>query len=167
MSAASRWTIPSIRGALRSKKTSARELYSDFISRIEKHNSQWNAYLTLSPERGLAQADRIDAAIARGDELPPLAGVPVAIKDVISTRGIRTTCSSKILEHYVPPYDATAIERLEKAGALFLGKTNCDEFAMGGSNENSAYGPVKNPVAPDHVPGGSSGGSAAAVAADL
>jgi aspartyl-tRNA(Asn)/glutamyl-tRNA(Gln) amidotransferase subunit A len=167
MSAASRWTIPGIRDVLRSKKASARELYSDFISRIEKHNSQWNAYLTLSPERGVAQADRIDAAIARGDELPPLAGVPVAIKDVISTRGVRTTCSSKILEHYVPPYDATAVERLEKAGALFLGKTNCDEFAMGGSNENSAYGPVKNPVAPDRVPGGSSGGSAAAVAADL
>lgn len=167
MSAANRWTVPSIRDALRSKKLSARELYSDFISRIEKHNSQWNAYLTLSPERGLAQADRIDAAVARGDELPPLAGVPVAIKDVISTRGVRTTCSSKILEHYVPPYDATAVERLEKAGALFLGKTNCDEFAMGGSNENSAYGPVKNPVAPNHVPGGSSGGSAAAVAADL
>lgn len=167
MSTTSRWTVPSIRDALTSKKTSARELYSDFISRIEKHNPQWNAYLTLSPERGLAQADRIDAAIARGDELPPLAGVPVAIKDVISTRGIRTTCGSKILEHYVPPYDATAVERMEKAGALFLGKTNCDEFAMGGSNENSAYGPVKNPVAPDHVPGGSSGGSAATVAADL
>lgn len=167
MTAASRWTVASLQDALQSKKASARELYSDFISRIEKHNSQWNAYLTLSPERGLAQAGRIDAAIARGDELPPLAGVPVAIKDVISTRGIRTTCSSKILEHYVPPYDATAVERLEKAGALFLGKTNCDEFAMGGSNENSAYGPVKNPVAPDRVPGGSSGGSAAAVAADL
>jgi aspartyl-tRNA(Asn)/glutamyl-tRNA(Gln) amidotransferase subunit A len=167
MNTASRWTIPSIRNVLRSKKASARELYSDFTSRIEKHNPQWNAYLTLSPERGLAQADRIDAGIARGDELPALAGVPVAIKDVISTRGVRTTCSSKILEHYVPPYDATAVERLERAGALFLGKTNCDEFAMGGSNENSAYGPVKNPVAPDHVPGGSSGGSAAAVAADL
>ncbi len=167
MSAPSRWAIPTIRDALQSKQASAREIYSDFTSRIEKHNTQWNAFLTLSPERGLAQADRIDAAIARGEPLPPLAGVPVAIKDVISTRGIRTTCSSKILEHYVPPYDATAVERLERAGALFLGKTNCDEFAMGGSNENSAYGPVKNPVAPDRVPGGSSGGSAAAVAADL
>ncbi len=167
MSAPARWTIPAVRDALQSKKASAREIYSDFIARIEKQNSQWNAYLTLSPERGLAQADRIDAAIARGEELPPLAGVPVAIKDVISTRGIRTTCSSKMLEHYVPPYDATAVDRLEKAGALFLGKTNCDEFAMGGSNENSAYGPVRNPAAPDRVPGGSSGGSAAAVAADL
>jgi aspartyl-tRNA(Asn)/glutamyl-tRNA(Gln) amidotransferase subunit A len=167
MSAAGRWTIPAIRDALQTKKASAREIYSDFIARIEEHNSEWNAFLTLSPERGLAQADRIDTAVARGENLPPLAGVPVAIKDVISTNGIRTTCSSKILEHYVPPYDATAVERLDKAGALFLGKTNCDEFAMGGSNENSAYGPVKNPIAPDRVPGGSSGGSAAAVAADL
>lgn len=167
MSAATRWTVPAIREALQTKKVSAREIYSDFSARIEKHNSQWNAFLTLSPDRGLAQADRIDAVIARGEQLPPLAGVPVAIKDVISTRGIRTTCASKMLEHYVPPYDATAVERLEKAGALFLGKANCDEFAMGGSNENSAYGPVRNPVAPDRVPGGSSGGSAAAVAADL
>jgi aspartyl-tRNA(Asn)/glutamyl-tRNA(Gln) amidotransferase subunit A len=156
-----------VRAALQSKKLSARELAGEFYARIDRRNTELNAYLTLSPERAYAQADRVDSGIARGETLPPLAGVPIAIKDVISTRGIRTTCASKILETYVPPYDATAVERLEKAGAVFLGKTNCDEFAMGGSNENSAYGPVRNPVAPDRVPGGSSGGSAAAVAAGL
>src|ERR1700691_106549 len=167
MSAAPNWTIDGVRAALQSKKLSARELAGEFYARIDRRNAELNTYLTLSPERAYAQADRVDAAIARGEDLPPLAGVPMAIKDVISTRGIRTTCASRILETYVPPYDATAVERLEKAGAVFLGKTNCDEFAMGGSNENSAYGPVRNPVAPERVPGGSSGGSAAAVAAGL
>ena len=167
MSATTTWTIAGVRAALQSKKLSARELTGEFYARIDRRNAELNTYLTLSRERAYAQADRVDAGIARGETLPPLAGVPIAIKDVISTRGIRTTCASKILETYVPPYDATAVERLEKAGAVFLGKTNCDEFAMGGSNENSAYGPVRNPVAPDRVPGGSSGGSAAAVAAGL
>ncbi len=167
MSATTKWTIAGVREALLAKTISARELAVEFYGRIERRNSELNAFLTLSPERAYAQADRVDAAIARGETLPPLAGVPIAIKDVISTRGIRTTCASKILETYVPPFDATAVERLDQAGAVFLGKTNCDEFAMGGSNENSAYGPVRNPVAPDRVPGGSSGGSAAAVAAGL
>ncbi|MGA7855225.1 MAG: Asp-tRNA(Asn)/Glu-tRNA(Gln) amidotransferase subunit GatA, partial [Candidatus Acidiferrales bacterium] len=126
-----------------------------------------NAYLTLCPERAYAQADRLDARVAQGSPVPPLGGVPVAVKDVVSTRGVRTTCGSRILENYVPAYDATAIERLEAAGAMILGKTNCDEFAMGSSNENSAYGSVRNPLATDRVPGGSSGGSAAAVAAGL
>jgi aspartyl-tRNA(Asn)/glutamyl-tRNA(Gln) amidotransferase subunit A len=161
------WTISSVRAALLGKKISARELASEFFAAIAKGNAELNAYLTLSPERAYAQADRIDAAVARGETLPLLAGVPIAVKDVISTRGIRTTCGSKILENYIPPYDATAIERLEKSGAVILGKTNCDEFAMGGSNENSAYGPVHNPHALDRVPGGSSGGSAAVVAAGL
>jgi aspartyl-tRNA(Asn)/glutamyl-tRNA(Gln) amidotransferase subunit A len=161
------WTIPGIRSALLAKEISAQELVDEYFKRIERRNPELNAYLALSPERAYAQADRVDAAIARGEALPPLAGVPIAIKDVISTRGIRSTCGSKILETYVPPYDATAIERLEAAGAVFLGKTNCDEFAMGSSTENSAYGPVRNPVALDRVPGGSSGGSAAAVAAGL
>ena len=132
----------------------------EFYARIEQRNPELNIYLALSPERAYAQADRIDAAIAAGDALPSLAGVPLAVKDVISTRGIPTTCGSRILEGYKPPYDATAVTRLEHAGAIILGKTNCDEFAMGSSNENSAYGPVRNPVATDRVPGGSSGGSA-------
>src|SRR2546423_12515270 len=155
------WTIDGVKEALAAKKTSARELAADFYKRIESRNPQLNAFLTLSPERARRQTDRIDALVAEGKPLPPLAGVPVAVKDVISTRGIKTTCGSKILENYVPPYDATAVERLEAAGAVILGKTNCDEFAMGSSNENSAYGPVKNPLVEDRVPGGSSGGSAA------
>src|SRR5579862_131348 len=167
MSAATAWTVADVRAALLAKKISARELAAEFYGRIERRNPELNAFLTLSPERAYAQADKIDAAVARAENLPPLAGVPMAIKDVISTRGVRTTCASKILENYVPAYDATVVERLERAGAVLLGKTNCDEFAMGGSNENSAYGPVHNPAALDHVPGGSSGGSAAAVAAGL
>jgi aspartyl-tRNA(Asn)/glutamyl-tRNA(Gln) amidotransferase subunit A len=170
MSASSPWTIASVRESLLTKKISARELTQDFFRRIEQRNPELNAYLALSPERALAQADRADATIAKGataESLSPLAGVPIAIKDVLSTKGVRTTCGSKILEPYIPAYDATAIERLEAAGAVILGKTNCDEFAMGSSNENSAYGPVRNPIAPDRVPGGSSGGSAAVVAAGL
>ena len=161
------WTISGVQEALAAKKISARELAADYYKRIDARNAQLNAYLTLSQDRAFAQAERVDALLAAGRPLPPLAGVPIAVKDVISTRGVRTTCGSKILENYVPPYDATAVQRLEAAGAVILGKTNCDEFAMGSSNENSAYGPVRNPEAPDRVPGGSSGGSAAAVAAGL
>jgi len=161
------WTIASVRQALSAKRISARELATEFLTRIEKRNPELNAFLALSPERALAQADRVDALVARKEPLPPLAGLPLAVKDVLSTRGVVTTCSSRILAGYRPAYDATAVERLERAGAMMLGKTNCDEFAMGGSNENSAYGPVRNPVALDRVPGGSSGGSAAAVAAGL
>src|SRR5579862_6792100 len=167
MSTAASWTISAVRDALGSKEISARELTKDFFARIDNRNRQLNAFLALSVDRAFAQADRIDAMIAKGDALPPLAGVPIAVKDVISTRDVTTTCGSKILETYVPPYDATAVGRLERAGAVILGKTNCDEFAMGSSNENSAYGSVRNPSALDRVPGGSSGGSAAAVAAEL
>src|SRR6185437_2826407 len=117
----------------------------------------------LSKERALKQAARVDA----GEVTGPLAGVPIGIKDVLTQVGTPATAASKILEGYMPPYDATAVARLEAAGAVLLGKLNCDEFAMGGSNENSAYGSVKNPRALDRVPGGSSGGSAAAVAADF
>jgi aspartyl-tRNA(Asn)/glutamyl-tRNA(Gln) amidotransferase subunit A len=161
------WTINSVREAIAAKKTSAREIAAEYYRRIAEQNSKLNTYLTLCESRAYAQADRIDALVAAGIPLPPLAGVPIAIKDVISTREVRTTCGSKILSNYIPPYDATAVLRLEAAGAVILGKTNCDEFAMGSSNENSAYGPVQNPVAPGCVPGGSSGGSAAVVAANL
>jgi len=167
MSASARWTISSIREAVAAKKVSARELTDEFFARIERENPSLNAFLTLSKERAYAQAAKVDALVANGSSLPRLAGVPVAVKDVLSTTNVRTTCGSKILENYIPPYDCTAVERLETAGAVILGKTNCDEFAMGSSNENSAYGPVQNPIAPGRVPGGSSGGSAAAVAANL
>ena len=161
------WTMSTVREAITAKKASAREIAAEHYKRIAARNPEINAFLTLCEQRAYAQADRVDAMVAAGKPLPPLAGVPLAIKDTISTRGVRTTCSSKILDNYIPPYDATAVVRLEAAGAVILGKTNCDEFAMGSSTENSAYGPVKNPVALDRVPGGSSGGSAAAVAADL
>jgi len=161
------WTIESVREAIGAKKISARELAADYFQRIGARNRELNAFLTLCERRAYAQADRVDALAAAGKPLPALAGVPIAIKDVISTRNVRTTCGSKILDNYIPPYDATAVLRLEAAGAVILGKTNCDEFAMGSSNENSAFGPVQNPAAPGCVPGGSSGGSAAVVAADL
>jgi aspartyl-tRNA(Asn)/glutamyl-tRNA(Gln) amidotransferase subunit A len=161
------WTIESVREAIGAKKISARELAAEYYKRIAERNGELNAYLTLSEERAYAQADRVDGMVTKGEALPALAGVPIAIKDVLNTRGVRTTCGSKILENYIPPYDATAVSRLEAAGAVLMGKTNCDEFAMGSSNENSAYGAVRNPEALDRVPGGSSGGSAAAVAADL
>jgi aspartyl-tRNA(Asn)/glutamyl-tRNA(Gln) amidotransferase subunit A len=167
MSAAANWTISSVRDALTAKKISARELTDDYFGRIERKNSELNAFLTLSKDRAYKQAAAVDGLVAKGSSLPRLVGVPIAVKDVLSTEGIRTTCGSKILENYIALYDATAIARLEAAGAVLLGKTNCDEFAMGSSNENSAYGPVQNPAAPGRVPGGSSGGSAAAVAANL
>ncbi|HEX8871494.1 MAG TPA: Asp-tRNA(Asn)/Glu-tRNA(Gln) amidotransferase subunit GatA [Candidatus Acidoferrum sp.] len=161
------WTIRSVREAIAGKKASARELVAEHYQRIAARNGELNAFLTLCEERAYKQADRVDALVAVGQPLPALAGVPIAIKDTISTRGVRTTCGSKILDNYIPPYDATAVSRLEAAGAVVLGKTNCDEFAMGSSNENSAFGPVQNPAAPGCVPGGSSGGSASAVAAGL
>jgi aspartyl-tRNA(Asn)/glutamyl-tRNA(Gln) amidotransferase subunit A len=124
-----------------------------------------NSFLALSKERALAQAAKVDELLAKGEDAGPLAGVPVAVKDVFAMRGAPATAGSKILRGWMPPYDATAVTRLEAAGAVILGKLNCDEFAMGSSNENSAYGAVRNPRALDRVPGGSSGGSAAAVAA--
>jgi aspartyl-tRNA(Asn)/glutamyl-tRNA(Gln) amidotransferase subunit A len=157
-------SIDSIRTGLLAKKFSAEELTRSALAHAEAENPKTNAYLTFSPDRALLAARAIDAKIAQGDDPGPLAGVPIAVKDVIVTRGVRTTCGSRLLAHYIPPYDATAVTRLERAGGVILGKTNCDEFAMGSSTENSAFGPVRNPLAPDRVPGGSSGGSAAVVA---
>ena len=157
-------TIAQVKDGLRGKRFSAVELAREALRFAESENPKTNAYLTLSPELAEAAAAEVDAKIARGEDTGLLGGVPVAVKDVLSTRGVRTTCGSRMLENYVPSYDATAVEKLKAAGAILLGKANCDEFAMGSSNENSAFGPVRNPVALDRVPGGSSGGSAAVVA---
>ena len=163
----SRLTVDSVRSAIGERRTTALALAEQHYKRIQDDDGEIGAFLALSRERALAQADRIDRLASEGDPLPPLAGVPVAIKDVLSTRGVRTTAGSKSLEKYVPPYDCTAVARVEAAGAVILGKTNCDEFAMGSSNENSAFRPVRNPRDLSRVPGGSSGGSAAAVAANM
>jgi len=160
-------TIDAARSAVQERTTTALALAEAHYDRIQKEDGQIGAFLTLSKERALEQADRMDRMAAEGKTLPPLGGVPVGIKDVMSTRGVRSTAGSKILENYIPPYDCTAVARLEAAGAVVLGKMNCDEFAMGSSNENSAYRPVRNPRDLSRVPGGSSGGSAAAVAADM
>ena len=142
-------------------------LVEDYFSTIDAKNGEINAYLSLNREAALAEASSVDDAVQRGERLPPLAGVPVGIKDVLTVKGLPATAGSRILKDYLPPYTSTAVARLEDAGAIVLGKLNCDEFAMGSSNENSAYGAVRNPVALDRVPGGSSGGSAAAVAANM
>ena len=160
-------TIDSARSAVTERKTSATALAEVFYAKIESDDPKIGAYLLLSKERALEKASAIDRLAQSGNALPPLAGVPVGIKDVMVTKSVRTTAGSKILGNYIPPYDCTAVARLEAAGAVILGKLNCDEFAMGSSNENSAFHPVHNPRDLSRVPGGSSGGSAAAVAADM
>ena len=143
-----------------------RQLVEAALDRISAIDGQINAFISVDPEGALAHADDIDQRRTAGAALGPLAGIPLALKDVLCVRGGRTTCGSKILEHFIAPYDATAVERLRVADAVFIGKTNMDEFAMGSSCENSYFGPTLNPCDPERVPGGSSGGSAAAVAAD-
>jgi len=160
-------TIDAARSAVQDRKVTATALAEEFYTEIRKDDPRIGAYLILSKDRALEQAGRMDQLVSRGEKLPPLGGVPIGLKDVLTTRGVRTNAGSKILGNYVPPYDCTAVSRLEAAGAVLLGKTNCDEFAMGSSNENSAWHPVRNPRDPSRVPGGSSGGSAAAVAADM
>jgi aspartyl-tRNA(Asn)/glutamyl-tRNA(Gln) amidotransferase subunit A len=156
-------TAREIRDAIAAGTITAADACQASIDRITSANGTLNAFLTVAAERALTRAKAIDASSDRG----PLAGVPVAIKDNISTRGVRTTAASRTLATYIPPYNATVIDRLEQAGAVVIGKTNCDEFAMGSSTENSAFGPSRNPWDPERIPGGSSGGSAVAVAAGM
>jgi aspartyl-tRNA(Asn)/glutamyl-tRNA(Gln) amidotransferase subunit A len=149
---------------LTTRKISSLELTKQYLGRVKQDTT--NSFITVSEDIALAMAKQADERIAKGTAAA-LTGIPIALKDVLCTQGIRTTCASKILGDYVPPYDATSVARLKNESAVFLGKLNMDEFAMGGSNENSAFGPVKNPVNLEYVPGGSSGGSAAAVKAGL
>ena len=160
-------SIASLRDEIAAGSVKAIDLANEYYARIEQKNPHLNVYLSLTKDRALEQAARIDARASKGDALPALAGIPVGIKDVLVMKGAPSTAGSKILQGYHPPYDATVVAKLEAAGAVLLGKTNCDQFAMGSSNENSAYGPVRNPVDTERVPGGSSGGSAAAVASNL
>ena len=160
-------SLAEARAAVVEGRVSAAALAEEHYERIAKVDPEIHSFLALTRERAMMQAEKVDAAVKAGDPVGVLAGVPVGIKDVLTVKGVVTTAGSKILEGYRPPYDATVVARLEAAGAVVLGKLNCDEFAMGSSNENSAYGPVRNPRALDRVPGGSSGGSAAAVAAGM
>ena len=157
-------TLTEVRDAIANKKVSSREVTEAIYKRIEE-TSDLNTFITLCRESALEAADKADAKIARGEALGTLEGVPIVLKDNISLEGVRLTCASKFLDNYIAPFDATVTKKLKAAGAVIVGKANMDEFAMGSSNENSAYGPVKNAVDPTRVPGGSSGGSASSVAA--
>jgi aspartyl-tRNA(Asn)/glutamyl-tRNA(Gln) amidotransferase subunit A len=159
-------TIAELRDALRRKEITSVELTQHFLDRIAELDPNYNSFITVTPEVALAQAKAADERLAKGDT-SPLCGIPIAHKDIFCTQGVRTSCGSKMLDTFIAPYDATIVANYQAAGAVMLGKTNMDEFAMGSSNETSYYGPVKNPWNTRCVPGGSSGGSAAAVAALL
>ncbi|MGD8919689.1 MAG: amidase, partial [Gammaproteobacteria bacterium] len=159
-------TLAELAELLRNGDASSEELTRHFLERIESLDSRLNAFVTVTAEQALESARAADRARAAG-EAGPLTGVPIAHKDIFCTEGVRTSCGSRMLDNFVSPYDATVVEKLRAAGTVMLGKTNMDEFAMGSSNETSWYGPVRNPWDRDKVPGGSSGGSAAAVAARL
>ena len=159
-------TLTELSGLLHSRKISSLELTEYFLRRSEKYNAELNCYITLTPDLALSQARAADTALRQG-KAGPLTGIPIAHKDIFCTDGIRTSCGSRMLDNFIAPYDATVVARLQQAGMVLLGKTNMDEYAMGSSNENSYYGPVRNPWDQQRVPGGSSGGSAAAVAARL
>ncbi|MEJ2478835.1 MAG: Asp-tRNA(Asn)/Glu-tRNA(Gln) amidotransferase subunit GatA [Acidihalobacter sp.] len=159
-------TIAELSAALRAGEVTSRELTQHFLERIRSLDDRLNSVITVTEEQALVQADAADARIAAG-ESGPLTGIPMLHKDIFCTDGVRTSCGSRMLDNFVAPYDATVVERLREAGMVMLGKTNMDEFAMGSSNETSYYGPVRNPWDTERVPGGSSGGSAAAVAARL
>ena len=159
-------TLKQLAAGLRDKQYSSRELTQHYLDRIAKLDEQLNSFVTVCDQQALAQADQADQLIAAGDA-GPLTGLPIAHKDIFCTRGVRTACGSKMLDTFIAPYNATIVERLQQAGTVMLGKLNMDEFAMGSSNETSYYGPVRNPWDTKRVPGGSSGGSVAAVAAGL
>ena len=160
-------TFEDLRQKLKSGEVSSKELVQEKINRINELDPTLNSFLTVNTELALSKAEHIDNQIASGDHLPPLSGIPIAIKDNLCTKGIKTTCASKILDNFVPPYESTVTKKLLNAGAIMIGKTNMDEFAMGSSTETSAFGPTLNPWNITKVPGGSSGGSAASVAAGL